>query len=198
MIRRRIIKVLLALAAALLLFILTADLTVVLSTRNEIRRAVEITQPHDFIIVLGCGVYDNSVASPLLAQRLDTAIELYNKGIAPVILMSGDHREDDYNEVGVMKAYAVDKGVPDNAIILDDYGLSTSDTMRRAAEIFDIHDAVIVTQKYHLYRALYLAGNFDISCTGADATGEIFRSQILWSSREILARVKDFVYCIVF
>lgn len=158
----------------------------------ESRRSIrQIDGDIDCILVPGCGVYANGEASPLLSDRLDTAIELYRRGISDKLLFSGDHSGMYYNEVGVMREYAIERGIPSEDIFLDHYGLSTSDTVYRAYELFGVRSAVIVTQDYHLPRALYLAERAGIDAVGVRAEGHIFDSQLYFSSREIFARTKD-------
>lgn len=151
---------------------------------------------YDAIIVLGCGVYEDGTPTPLLSDRLDAAISLYHAGVAPKLLMSGDHYKDNYNEVAVMREYALERGVPSEDIFMDHAGLSTYDSMYRAANIFEIKSSVVVTQEYHLSRALYLANSLGIDSVGVIATGHTFQAQPYYSLREVLARSKDYTKCI--
>lgn len=182
------------------------NLVVVLSSdpyiydKSDISTADDLTQlageDIDAIIVLGCGVHGDTPTT-LLADRLDAAISLYKEsGVAPKLLMSGDHGRDDYNEVAVMRQYAIDRGVPSEDIFMDHAGFSTYETMYRAREIFGVKKAVIVTQEYHLYRALYDARAMGIECCGVEATGHVFAAQLKWDARELLARSKDFFFSI--
>ena len=153
---------------------------------------------YDCIIVLGCGVWGDE-PTPLLSDRIDAAIALYKAGVAPKILMSGDHGRDGYDEVSVMRNYALERGVPSEDIFMDHAGFSTYETMYRASEIFGISHAVVVTQKYHLFRSLYDASAFGIDADGTEAVGHIFPTTnlLMWEGREVLARVKDVIWCIV-
>lgn len=146
----------------------------------------------DFILVLGCAVYSDGTLSPMLRDRLDRAIELYEAGAAPVILMSGDHQTDEYNEVDPMKAYAIEKGVPEEDILTDDAGLSTYDSVYRAKYVYHGSNILIVTQRYHLYRSLYIADHLGMNAVGAACDYEIYSGQFFRELREILARNKDF------
>ena len=193
---KKTIKILAIILIVLLVIAISVNVFVCAKSSRYMNSVEEFNGNYDYIIVLGCGIYDNSIPTPMLSDRLDAAIDLYNRGVAPYILMSGDHRVDDYNEVGVMKEYCIQRGIPEDAILTDDYGLSTIETMSRAVDIFDIHSAVIVTQKYHLYRAIHNAQSFGIECEGVIATGHIFREQPYYSLREAFARVKDFFLCI--
>lgn len=150
----------------------------------------------DCILVLGCGVHEDGSPSNMLEDRLKRGIELYKAGVAPKLLMSGDHGRDDYNEVAVMKAYAVAAGVPSEDIFMDHAGFSTYESLVRAKEIFQADTLVIVTQTYHLYRALYIAKQFDIDAYGADADLRTYAGQSMRDVREIAARVKDVLTCL--
>lgn len=110
--------------------------------------------------------------------------------------MSGDHGSTDYDEVNIMKSFAVDRGVPDEDIFMDHAGFSTYETIYRASEIFEADNIIIVSQKYHLYRALYIAEKLGIKSVGVSADLDTYRGQIKRDLREILARDKDFFKCI--
>ena len=192
--------VLLAIFIICTLFIMITNIIVVSKSSSKIYSREEFMDKgdttYDVIIVLGCGVYADGTPTPLLSDRLDAAIYLYNQGAAPKILMSGDHYKDNYNEVAAMRKYAMDRGVPSEDIFMDHAGLSTYDSMYRAANIFQIENAIVVTQEYHLARALYLADSMGIDAVGVVATGHIFQAQPYYSFREILARSKDLAKCI--
>ena len=145
--------------------------------------------------MLGCSVHSDGTPSKVLQKRLDLAIELYKKN-GGKILMSGDHKTDYYNEVYVMKNYAISRGVKSEDIFLDHAGYSTYDSIYRAKYVFDVKKMVIVTQEYHVYRALYIAERFGINAYGVGAKD--VQSQVLHNNvREIFARDKDFVTCIL-
>lgn len=146
----------------------------------------------DCILVLGCGVRDDGTPSDMLRDRLDRSIELYFSGVAPKLLMSGDHGRVQYDEVNIMKQYAIDKGVSSEDIFMDHAGFSTYESVYRAKEIFCADNIVIVTQEYHLYRALYLAKSFGLEAHGVSSDYYIYQGQRMREAREILARNKDF------
>lgn len=200
-IKRKLIKALkifTLIIAAVIAFSAAVNAYVIMSTSSAIKDFDDFEGHYDYIIVLGCGIIDNQYPTDLMSDRLDTAIRLYESGAADRILLSGDHRVDDYNEVAVMRNYMLDYGIPEEVIECDDLGLSTSETMQRASQLYGVRSAVIVTQKYHLSRAVYLARNYGIDCEGVIATGHTFVAQAYYSMREYLARVKDFIFCIVF
>lgn len=146
----------------------------------------------DCILVLGCGVRDDGTPSDMLRDRLERGLELYFAGVAPKLLMSGDHGSVEYDEVNIMKQYAIDKGVPSEDIFMDHAGFSTYESIYRAKEIFCADNIVIVTQEYHLYRALYLAKSFGLEAHGVSCDYYIYAGQKMREVREILARNKDF------
>lgn len=145
----------------------------------------------DCILVLGAGVR-SGVPSPMLEDRLKTGIALYQSGAAKRLLMSGDHGRKDYDEVNVMKSYALHEGVPSEAVFMDHAGFSTYESMYRARDIFGAKRIIIVTQEYHLYRALYDAEALGLEAYGVAADGRRYSGQLYRDFREILARGKDF------
>lgn len=147
----------------------------------------------DCIIVLGCLVRSDGTPSDMLADRLRRGIELYEAGAAPKILMSGDHGRTSYDEVNTMKQVAIDAGVPSGNVFMDHAGFSTYETLYRARDIFKADKVVIVTQSYHLYRALYIAEQLGIEAYGVDADYRTYWGQAKRDVREMLARCKDLV-----
>ena len=147
----------------------------------------------DCIIVLGCKVKDNGEPSDMLADRLRRGIDLYKQGAAPKMIMSGDHGRVEYDEVNTMKKIAVDAGIPSSDVFMDHAGFSTYESIYRAKEIFEADKIIIVTQEYHLYRALYIAKMLGIEAYGVNADYNTYWGQIKRDVREILARCKDFV-----
>ena len=147
----------------------------------------------DCIVVLGCQVKDDGKPSDMLADRLRRGIELYNQGVAPKIIMSGDHGQKEYDEVNTMKQVAVDAGIPSSDVFMDHAGFSTYETLYRAKEIFEADKIVVVTQKYHLYRTLYIAEKLGIEAYGVNADYHTYWGQSNREAREILARCKDFI-----
>lgn len=151
----------------------------------------------DCILVLGCGVHPDGTPSDMLEDRLKTGIALYKAKAAPKILMSGDHGRDNYDEVNIMKKYAIDNGVPSEDIFMDHAGFSTYESIYRAKEIFNVKSAVIVTQKFHIFRALYIANAFGVKACGVSSDLRAYRGQKYNELREMLARNKDFLTCII-
>lgn len=149
------------------------------------------------ILVLGAGINYDGSPSAILQDRLDTAIALYENGVAPKLIMSGDNSESSYNEVMAMCNYAIDQGVPARDIFCDHAGLSTYDSMYRLRHVFGAQRAVIVTQEYHLYRALYDARGFGIDVLGVSSTKRTYQNMDSYEKREFFARIKDFAGVLV-
>ena len=127
---------------------------------------------------------------------MDCGIALYQNKIAPKLLLSGDNGQVDYNEVETMLQLATKAGVPSQDVFLDHAGFSTYESMYRAKEIFQAKKILIVTQEYHLYRALYIANQLDLEAYGTACDTNTYYGQTLRDIREILARNKDAVKCI--
>ena len=149
----------------------------------------------DCILILGAGVWGDK-PSPMLEDRLLEGINLYNNNVSEKIIMSGDHGKEDYDEVNIMKEYAIQKGIPSENIFMDHAGFSTYESIYRAKEIFGAKKMVIVTQKYHLYRALYIANKLGVEACGVNSDPRKYVGETSREIREILARDKDFVKCI--
>lgn len=151
----------------------------------------------DCILVLGCQVWQDGSLSHMLRDRLIRGVDLYRAGAAPKLLMSGDHGRKEYDEVGAMKQYALEQGVSSEDVFMDHAGFSTYETVYRAKEIFQADKVIIVTQEYHLYRALYIARELGLEAYGVAADLNTYAGQTGRDLREILARCKDFAMCIL-
>ena len=145
------------------------------------------------ILVLGCAVWADNKPSPMLKDRLDTAIDLYHKGVAPKLLLSGDNCVKGYSEPDCMLAYALEKGVPAKDIFLDFAGFSTYDSVYRANAVFKADRMIVVTQKYHLFRTLKICDALGITSKGVASDQRKHRKRIYREAREVLARDKDLV-----
>lgn len=191
---KRIIKVIIILSIIFILDILSINFYVIGSTKDQIN--VKNIKNIDCIIVLGAGVWGEN-PSPMLQDRLDTAITLYKDGKSNKILMTGDHGRKEYDEVNIMKKYAIDNDIPSEDIFMDHAGFSTYESIYRAKEIFKAKKVVIVTQKYHLYRALFIANNLGIEAYGINSDPRMYVGQTKREIREMLARNKDFVTSLI-
>lgn len=168
---------------------------VVSSTRSQILTPEQTNDLSDVdcILVLGCLVKDSGQPSDMLADRLRRGIELYQAGATTKLLMSGDHGQTTYNEVQAMKQYAIGQGIPSSDIFMDHAGFSTYESIYRAKEIFQAKKIIIVTQEYHLYRALYIANALGLEAYGVSADYRSYWGQSARDLREFLARNKDFL-----
>lgn len=146
----------------------------------------------DCILVLGCGVYADGTPTAMLHDRLRRSVELYDLGAAPKLLMTGDHGREGYDEVDAMKTFAVDAGIASENVFMDHAGFSTYESMYRAKEIFQAKKIIIVTQEYHLYRAIYIAESLGMEAYGVSSDYRSYGGQLRYDIREVLARVKDF------
>lgn len=146
----------------------------------------------DCVIALGAMVWGKETLCPMLEDRVLGAIDVYERSGAKKILMSGDHGRKDYDEVNAMKKYAVGKGVPADDVFMDHAGFSTYETMYRARDVFQAQKVIIVTQRYHLYRAVYIARALGLEAYGVASDPRPYSSMVYNNARECLARVKDF------
>lgn len=149
----------------------------------------------DAVIVLGCKVYDDGRMSARLEDRVSAGVSLHLRGVGETLLMSGDRRTDgSYDEVGAMKDAAIAAGVDEDRVAVDPRGYSTYESMVRLLEVYEGKRVVIVTQTYHLYRALYIAEKLGIEAYGVSADARPYSDWFRSETREILARVKDVFY----
>lgn len=174
---------------------------VVGKTKARIRSAEEAASlgGADCILVLGCAVWNGDTLSPMLRDRVLTGIGLYENGASDRLLMSGDHGRKEYDEVNNMKRFCVDRGIEPDVIFLDHAGFSTYDSMYRSKAIFGVKKVIIVTQKYHLFRAIYIARALGIDAYGvpSDLSDYTEHTRIRNAVREALARCKDFFVCLI-
>ncbi len=150
----------------------------------------------DCILVLGCLVNSDGTPSDMLADRLTRGLELYEAGAAPKIIMSGDHGRTEYDEVNAMKKFAIDANIPPEDVFMDHAGFSTYESMYRAKKIFGVEKMIIVTQQFHLYRAVYIAKMFGIEAYGVSSDLHRYKYMDYNESREFLAIIKDFIMTI--
>jgi vancomycin permeability regulator SanA len=184
---------LLALASLLLI-----NHHVVLSVKDKIIPAQQAASLNaDCILILGAGVWDNERPSHMLEDRLLQGIELYRNGASDRLLMSGDHGSKDYDEVNIMKQFAIDRKINSEHIFMDHAGFNTYESLYRAKDIFQAEEIIVVTQEYHLYRALYIAEKLGIKAHGVAADPRRYVGQEVRDLREVLARVKDFFNVII-
>lgn len=194
----RTIKYLIILFLTIISMLLIINFTVILTTKNQMITAeqAENIKNVDCILILGAGIKDH-YPSPMLEDRLLQGISLYEQEVSPKILVSGDHISENYDEVNVMKDYLVGNKVSSQDVFMDHAGISTYDSIYRASYIFGAKKIIIVTQKYHLYRALYIAKQLNIESYGVSSNPRTYKNQEIREIREILARIKDFFKCLL-
>lgn len=194
---KKIFKYILIVLIVIILVPVIINFYVILSTKNRIVSGdSELLTDIDYIVVLGAGIRRGK-PSPMLEDRLKTGISLYNNDISNKILITGDHMNDDYDEVTVMKNYLLEHGIPEEDIITDNYGISTYDSIYRVKNVYKSNKVVIVSQRYHLYRALFLSDNLDLESYGVESNLRYYYGQWYREIREILARNKDFIKGII-
>ncbi len=147
----------------------------------------------DCILVLGARVYADGTVSPVLEDRLQTGLRLYREGRASRILVSGDHGGRDYDEVNAMRRWLESRGVPAADIFQDHAGLDTYSSLARARDVFGAQRVLVVTQRFHLPRALFIARRLGLQADGAAADLRVYRGAAYWEAREVASRTRAFV-----
>ncbi len=188
--RRVFIAVAGVLSLALLALVLTAcsNAYVVYSTRDAVKTKPQDVEPTRVALVLGARVYKSGRPATPLRERLSIARDLYKSGTVQKIIVSGDHGEEDYDEVNVMRRWLIERGVSSQDIFMDHAGFRTLDSVVRAQEVFGADELVICTHRFHAYRAAFLASMHGISAQvlTADASPDPYRRQN--QLREVAAR----------
>ncbi len=183
-----IFKLLFILAISGATILLVARLITAIHSKGRVYSVEDIPNERA-AIVFGAGLWRDGSPTPVLRDRVKTASELYFQGKVEKLLMSGDNSTINYDEPTAMKNYALELGIPEEAIVLDYAGRRTYDTCYRAKEIFGLESAILVTQEFHLSRALYLCEKLGIKSTGVNADQRVYlkRSILFWNARETLA-----------
>ena len=200
-VRKNVIGILSVIGLAILLMALTVLIisgAVVDSTEERIYASAdeaEELQYFDCVIVLGAGLQSDGSPSHMLEDRIKVGVDAFNKVSAGCILMSGDRSGNSYDEPAAMRKYAEELGVDPSLILVDNEGYSTYESIIRAREIYGFDRILVVTQDYHLCRALYIADKNGIDAYGVSADLRTYRGQLMRDVREILARSKDFFMC---
>lgn len=185
---KRMIYILLCLCLAGVLTVAGINTVMCIAGAQRIVSPEQIPEDIDCVLVLGCQVKSDGKPSHMLEDRLKTAVAL---GSGYTYLMSGDHGQEGYNEVAVMKQFAIDSGIPSEKVFMDHAGFSTYESVYRAKHIFGAKRILIVTQKYHLYRALHISKALGVEAWGISADLRPYSGQFFREVREVLARVKD-------
>lgn len=183
----------LAVVVAIVAVFAVTNVVTIAGSKGSIATSEEANiQSADAIVVLGASVFADGAPSGILQDRLDDGIALYFAGVAPKLIMSGDNGTASYNEVRVMKQYAIAQGVPSEDIFCDHAGFSTYESMYRAKYVFGCERIVVATQTYHLYRALWSAKCLGMQAVGVPSDYHEYQKQLQYDVREIPARTKDF------
>ncbi len=151
---------------------------------------IDTVEPSEAILILGAYVHPNGEVSRMLKDRLDFGLDLYQAGKAPKIIVSGDHGSKSYNEVLAMCDYLEAAGVPPEAIFMDHAGFNTYDSMYRMKAIFEVTDAIVVSQEYHVVRAAYIAKQLGINVQSVASDTYVYEKMFIYRFREIGARIK--------
>ncbi len=185
-----ILKIVLYLFLFVALVSVAARYYLLLATRSHIVTEGDLDS-RPAAVVFGAGLRRDGSPTAILRDRVETAVRLYKEGKVQKILMSGDNRFLEYNEPGSMKEYAISLGVPEQDIVLDYAGRRTYDSCYRAKAIFGLESALLVTQEFHLPRAIYTCTNLGMDVNGVSATGRSYRqsSILFWNLREIPATI---------
>lgn len=182
-----------AVALAIVAVFAVTNVVTIVGSKGSIVNADEASiSSADAIVVLGASVFADGTPSGILQDRLDDGIALYFAGVAPKLIMSGDNGTESYNEVRVMKQYAIAQGVPSEDIFCDHAGFSTYESMYRAKYVFGCQRIVVATQTYHLYRALWSAKSLGMQAEGVPSDYHEYQKQLQYDIREVPARTKDF------
>ena len=193
---KKLKRILLAGSVLLLVLLLTIvciNASVVGTASPRILESDQLSElDADYILVLGCGLRSDGSPSDMLHDRVSVGAETFLTGVSDKLLLSGDRAGTSYDEVTAMKRLALELGVSSDEIDSDYEGFSTYESVQRAKEVFGAEKIIIVTQKYHLCRALYIADSLGLDAYGVPADLRSYRGQTYRDIRELAARVKDF------
>ncbi|MBI2436773.1 MAG: YdcF family protein [Candidatus Magasanikbacteria bacterium] len=167
---------------------------------SHIYNSLESVPDSDVALVFGAGLKKDGSLTDALRDRVLTGIELYQTGKIEKLLMTGDNGRERYDEVTAMKKLAIKNGIPDEDVILDYAGFSTYQSCYRARDIFELnkYDVIVVSQKFHLSRILYMCNSLGVKSVGFVADKHIYRGSTWWSIREALAKFKGFLFVEIF
>ena len=194
--KKKIIKYIIIIMLLIIVMLLSINIYVKLSTKNRIIDDYTNLNNIDCILILGAGVRNNR-PSLMLEDRLQKGLELYNNNVSSKIIVSGDHGRKDYDEVNIMKEFLIENNVSSSDIFMDHAGFSTYDSIYRAKEIFKAKKIVIISQEYHLYRALFIADKLGLEAYGVKAEPKEYYGDAYREIREVIARIKDFFKVII-
>lgn len=193
--RKMVFYMILALLIISIISVFIIDYIVEKTGRKHLVTIAGATSGYDCIIVPGAMVYGNSTPSAMLADRLDVALKIYNLKLVNKIIVSGDHGTKEYDEVNTMRTYLISRGVASEDVFMDHAGFDTYQTIFRARDVFKVRKALITTQGYHLYRALYIGEKLGVEMYGIDSALRDYNNTFKNRFREYFARTKAFIEC---
>ncbi len=175
-------------------YALTVNFYVIFSQYEKIfsRDEITVSDGIDFVVILGCGL-KNGKPSHMLEDRLLEGMAVAEKNENVKLLLTGDNSGHEYNEVGAMVEFCLEHGFDESRIVTDDFGFSTGESIENLYKTYPDSKVIIITQKYHLYRALFITERFGIDSSGVPSNPRQYSRQIYFSLREVLARNKDFL-----
>ena len=188
----KIFKIVLGTAGIILVIGILINIYIENVTKNYIYSDINDVPKSYTGLVLGAFVSERGTPSYVLRQRLDKAVELYKAGKIERILVSGDHGKKNYDEVNGMKEYLLKNGVPLKDIFLDHAGFDTYSSMVRAREIFEVDSVIIITQRFHLTRSVYIARKKELNAFGVVANTDNKYENLYNKGRDKISRVKAF------
>lgn len=191
---KKLIKISVSICLLLTLLIIITNIIIIGKSTYYIDNDINYKN-YDYVLVLGASAKNNR-PSLMLKDRLDKVVEIYNENKNIKIIVSGDSVKENYDETGVMYNYLTNSGINSNNIIIDKYGVSTYDSVVRIKDITKDKKVIIVTQKYHLYRSIYIAKQNNINVVGVKAYEYKYFGNLKREIREVLARTKDYFYCL--
>lgn len=191
---KTLIKISISICLLLTLLIIITNIIIIGKSTYYIDNDINYKN-YDYVLVLGASAKNNR-PSLMLKDRLDKVVEIYNENSNIKIILSGDSVKENYDETGVMYNYLTNSGINSNNIIIDKYGVSTYDSVVRIKDITKDKKVIIVTQKYHLYRSIYIAKQNNINVVGVKAYEYKYFGNLKREIREVLARTKDYFYCL--
>ena len=176
------------------------NIYVVQSTKKYIHASADELQKHEVVLIPGALVFSDGRLSNMTKDRADKGIELYQKGLVNKILVSGDHGTNGYDEVNTIRNYILEKGIPAEDVFMDHAGFTTFNSMYRARDIFKVRDMIIVTQDFHLPRAVFLARSLGMDAEGLNSSVKNYskRNVAYLNMREWSARIKAFLQVNIF
>lgn len=193
---KKLLSLIAKLGIAVLILIFAINLYIYNYSKAYVYDNIQDVPEKYTVIVPGASVYVSGNVSPVLRDRIDGAVALIKNGQAEKFLVSGDHGTKEYDEVNATRKYVLKKNLlPEEVIFMDHAGFSTYETMYRARDVFCVTDCCVVTQKFHVYRSVYIARKLGLDAAGYIAPEQVNfgrRNKIMWNARETLARVKAF------